>query len=119
MDLNGSSEREFWAEVSRRPGLFVSRPSFTSLTAYLNGYDAHAYRHGGSELDGWYDWLVARRGRECNHAWNGVVRHIALPEGWEVWELTPDQDRRVMEVFFELLDEFLAEQEQSRPDRRP
>ncbi|MGW5697254.1 hypothetical protein ACWEWX_42270 [Streptomyces asiaticus] len=40
-------------------------------------------RHGGNGLTGWDEWLVARRGHGCNHAWPGQVLHIALPNGWD------------------------------------
>ncbi|MFI5732354.1 hypothetical protein ACIA49_19700 [Kribbella sp. NPDC051587] len=111
MGLLDLSEREYWAYVSERPGMFVGRPRLASLEAYVDGYVAHAIRHGGPALEGWYEWLVARRGRECNHGWNGLVRHIALPDGWESWDLPPNQESHVIKVLFELLDEFLAEQE--------
>ncbi|WP_187414752.1 hypothetical protein [Nonomuraea sp. PA05] len=41
----------------------------------------------------------------------GQVRHIALPEGWERWELAGEEESRVVDVLFKLLDEFLAERE--------
>jgi hypothetical protein len=80
--LSGMTEREYFASVGRRPGMFVGKTSFHMLTAFLTGYDQHALRHGGPGLTGWHDWLVARRGRDCNHAWPGQVLHIALPNGW-------------------------------------
>jgi hypothetical protein len=39
------------------------------------------------------------------------VRHIALLAGWDERELTPEDESRVIEILFELLDEFLAERE--------
>jgi hypothetical protein len=41
------------------------------------------------------------------------VRHIALPDGWERWELTREEETKVIEVLFTLLDEFLAAREAS------
>ncbi|MFI6875193.1 hypothetical protein ACIBL6_17325 [Streptomyces sp. NPDC050400] len=111
MDLTGASEREYWATVAKRPGAFLGRTTLTGLVAYLEGYHQHSVRHGGPGLDGWREWLVARRGRDCNHAWPGQVRHLALPDGWESWELPAEQEQRVIEVLFELLDEFLSERE--------
>lgn len=86
------SEREYFANVAKRPGMFIGRSSFDGLTAYLEGYDQHARRHGGPGLDGWRDWLVARRGRGCS---------------------------RVIKVLFELLDEFLSERELAIGLRNP
>lgn len=97
--------------VGQRPHLFVGKTSFHVLTAFLTGYDEHALRHGGQGLTGWHDWLVARRGRDCNHAWPGQVLHLALPNGWHHWNLPPEDERHAIKVLFELLDEFTAERE--------
>lgn len=106
------SEREYFANVGQRPGTFVGRTSFHALTAFLTGYDQNSARHGAPGLTGWREWLVARRGQDCNHAWPGQVLHIALPDGWDnPWNLPPEKEARAIEVLFQLLDEFLAERE--------
>jgi hypothetical protein len=110
-DRMDMSEREFFADMARRPGLYVLGSSLAGLEAFLDGYDLHALRHGGPGLGSWRDWLVARRGRDCNHGWAGQVRHIALPDGWDSWSLSPEQEARVIRVLFGLLGEFLAERE--------
>jgi hypothetical protein len=110
------SEREYFGAVARWPQAYVGKASFHMMAAFLDGYDAHAGRCGRLGLSGWRDWLIARRGRECNHAWPGQVLHIALPHGWEnIWDLPPDDDKRALTVLFVLLDEFLAERE-TAPD---
>ncbi|WP_240776872.1 hypothetical protein [Nonomuraea basaltis] len=111
VDLAGMSEREYFTHVAKRLGMFVGGSRLAGLEGFLDGYDQHARRHGGPGLQGWREWLVARRGQDCNHGWHGQVRHIALPDGWKKWELTPEEESRVIEVLFELLDEFLAERE--------
>ena len=111
MDLVDMSEREYWAFVAKRPGMFVGRSTLTGLEAFLEGYDQHSMRHGGPGLSGWLDWLVARRSQHCNHAWPGQVRHLALPDGWDGEGLSADQEQHVIRVLFELLDQFLAERE--------
>ncbi|MCX2951589.1 hypothetical protein [Lentzea sp. NEAU-D7] len=94
--------------------MFVSRPSFDALTAFITGYDEAARRLGAPGLRGWSEWLVACRGRDCNHAWPGQVLHMAIPEGWEnLWALAPDVEARAIEVLFDLLDRFLAERDNS------
>jgi hypothetical protein len=104
-----ATEREHFQQIHRRPGMYLGWPSFHMATAYLDGYAAHARLHGGPGLDGWPAWVVARRGRECNHGWPGQVLHIALPEGFEnIAKLSPEQEQRAVDVLFELLDEFLA-----------
>ncbi|WP_329127505.1 hypothetical protein [Streptomyces sp. NBC_01465] len=110
--LSEMSEREYFANVGQRPGMFVGKTSFHMLTAFLTGYDQHALRHGGHGLAGWHEWLVARRGRDCNHAWPGQVLHIAIPGGWDsIWDLPPEDEKQAIKVLFELLDAFAAEHE--------
>ena len=106
------SEREYFASVGERPGMFIGHSSFHALTAFITGYDQSSARHGAPGLSGWHEWLVARRGRDCNHAWPGQVLHIALPDGWDnLWKLAPEHEARAIQVLFRLLDEFLAERE--------
>ncbi|MCC3768224.1 hypothetical protein [Streptomyces sp. UNOC14_S4] len=110
--LSELSERDYFASVRQRPGMFVGRASFPMLAAFLTGYDQHAIRHNGPGLVGWREWLVAHRGQDCNHAWPGQVLHIALPDGWDdMWCLPPEDERRAIDVMFQLLDVFLAERE--------
>ncbi|MDX3854144.1 hypothetical protein [Streptomyces sp. AK02-01A] len=109
------SEREYWANVAKRPGMFLGQVTLARLEAYVDGYAAHAQRHGGPGLDDWRQWLVARRGRECSHAWHIQVRHLALPEGSDFWDLSADQEQHIIKVLFALLDEFLAERATGAP----
>ncbi|MEV1173601.1 hypothetical protein [Nonomuraea sp. NPDC049784] len=107
-DLARMSEREYFAFVAERLGMFVVGSRLAGIEGFLDGYDHHALRHGGPGLSGWREWLVARRGQECGHGWAGQVRHIALLERCGQWELTRDEEAKVVEVLFTLLDEFLA-----------
>jgi len=121
------SERDYFANVGATPEMFVGRRTFHALTAFLIGYDASSARHGIPALAGWRDWLVARRGQDCNHDWPGQVLHIALPEGWDnPWKLPAGSEARAIKVLFQLLDEFLADRENSEgtevsraPEQRP
>ncbi|MFF1465928.1 hypothetical protein [Streptomyces mirabilis] len=107
--LSKMGEREYFASVGRRPGMFVGRTSFHMLAAFLTGYDQNAVRHGGPGLTGWHEWLVARRGKGCEHGWPGQVLHIAMPHGWDnLWDLPAEDEKRAIEVLFQLLDEFMA-----------
>jgi hypothetical protein len=98
-------------ERDARSGLEPGRTTLIDLEAFLEGYDQHSLRHGGPGLNGWQDWLVVRRGEDCNHAWPGQVRHLALPSGWDGDGLSADEEQHVIRVLFELLDQFLAERE--------
>ncbi|MER6007024.1 hypothetical protein ABT120_51395 [Nonomuraea angiospora] len=108
--LTQMSEREYFATIRRRPGMFVIGGRLAGLEAFLEGYDQHARRHGGPGLQGWTEWLIARRGETCNHHWSGQVRHIAL-DTWDRWELSAEQEELVIDTLFNLLDEYLAERE--------
>ncbi|MGV9386348.1 hypothetical protein ACWDRB_61830 [Nonomuraea sp. NPDC003707] len=112
-DVAAMTEREYFAFVAKRLGMFVAGSRLAGVEGFLDGYDQHALRHGGPGLRGWREWLVARRGQDCNHGWHGQVRHIALPDGWERWDLSREEEAKVIEVLFTLLDEFLAERELS------
>ncbi|GAA3001657.1 hypothetical protein [Actinokineospora diospyrosa] len=114
IDLRTAPDREYFAVVATHLGMFIGRSSYAGATAFLDGYDSAARRLGGTLLDGFREWLMARRGHECNHAWPGVVLHLALPEGWtNSADLPPEAETRAITVLFELLDEFLAERESS------
>lgn len=79
--LSEMTERECFACVRQRPGMFFGKTSFHLLTAFLTGYDQHAHRHGGQGLTG---WLVARRpspaaDAPAGHAWPGPGPPRRLP----------------------------------------
>ena len=118
--LSETSEREYFDSVRQRPGMFVGKVSFHMISAFLTGYDQHAIRHGDRGLAGWHEWLVARRGRDCNHTWAGHVLHIALPDGWDnFWDLPVEDEKHAIDVMFQLLDEFLAERDDTEPGQMP
>ncbi|MFJ8038927.1 hypothetical protein ACIRBX_00250 [Kitasatospora sp. NPDC096147] len=110
-NLTDLSEREYFALLSRRTGLYVGRPSFSSVAAFLVGYDQAARRHGGPGLDGWREWLMANHQAAGNLVWQAQVRQIALPDEEAGRDLTPDQEAHLLQVLFELLDGFLAERD--------
>ncbi|MEV0465666.1 hypothetical protein AB0I30_29815 [Nocardia tengchongensis] len=82
------------------------------MTCFLDGYDYAARRSGGQGLDGFREWLLANHlRRESNFSWSGVIKQIALPERDSDTDLSPEQELRVLEVLFDLLDRFLSERE--------
>lgn len=104
------SEREYFANARRRLPMYVIGGRLDRLGAFLDGYDQHALRHGGPGLRGWTDWLIAKRSQTCNQGWSGHIRHIALPDGWDRWDLP--QEQLVIDTLFDLFDEYLGSEEQ-------
>ncbi|MCO4695807.1 hypothetical protein LRR80_01859 [Streptomyces sp. RO-S4] len=108
------TEREYFAALGARPGMFVGTGSFPMAAAFLTGHDEHARERGGRGLTGWHEWLAARSGGESEgeQAWPTRVLRLALPGGWEsILNLPSDDERHAIKVLFELLDEFMAERE--------
>ncbi|MEU7632355.1 hypothetical protein AB0C34_20550 [Nocardia sp. NPDC049220] len=112
MDPNSLTEREYLRQFAARPGMFIGFTTVRGVTCFLDGYDYAARRSGGQGLDGFRDWLLANRlRRESSFAWSGVIKQIALPDWDFVTDLNREQETRILEVLFDLLDEFLAERE--------
>jgi hypothetical protein len=105
------SEREYFAQFAKRTSMYIVRPSLKGVTAFMVGYDQAAQRYGGSGLNGWRAWLMANYQVSTNLAWETQIREIALPDWKGGGDLTQEQEARVLEVLFELLDRFLAERD--------
>ncbi|AYF75907.1 hypothetical protein D7D52_21000 [Nocardia yunnanensis] len=112
VDPNDLTEREFVALFARRSGMYIGRPDVRGVTSFLNGYDAASRRSGRPLLDGFHEWLIANHiGHQNSLAWWALIELIALPDHDRAEALTPEQESRVLEVLFDLLDTFLAERE--------
>ena len=112
MDPNVLTEREYLRQFAARPGMFIGFTSVRGVMCFLDGYDYAARRSGGPGLDGFRDWLLTNHlRRQSSFAWTGVIKQIALPEWDFVTDLSPEQEIRILEVLFDLLDRFLAERE--------
>ncbi|MET0134168.1 MAG: hypothetical protein ABW215_11310 [Kibdelosporangium sp.] len=112
-ELMEMSEREYFGQFAKRPGMFIGRTTLGGVTAFMVGYDQAARRYGGPGLDGWREWLMANHEVSGNLVWEAQVRQIALPDRQGGPDLTPEQEARVLKVLFELFDEFLAERDSS------
>ncbi|WP_297626181.1 hypothetical protein [Nocardia sp.] len=111
-DPNDLTEREFIALFARRSGMYIGRPDVRGVTCFLNGYDAAARRGGRPLLDGFHEWLIANYiGHPNSLVWEALIELIALPDHDRADARTPEQEARVLEVLFDLLDKFLAERE--------
>jgi hypothetical protein len=66
------------ASVFRRTGMYVFRPDFFRIAAWLNGYDAAL--DDESLLHGFREWLVLRLDGGNNLIWEAVFLHLVMPE---------------------------------------
>lgn len=114
IDLDALDERQYFAQIAQRPGIFTGRVTYERMAQFLNGYDLGAQRAGGRGLDGIRDWLLVRLGGPSNLVWTSVVLQLAFP-GQDLYPdaLPPEQDEHALNVLFSLLDEFLAERDTS------
>ena len=89
-----------------RPGMYFGRAEAYRLDvveAFLLGRSSVS-----NELVGFREFLVLRLGDGNNLGPAGVARHLALP-GYRGGAITEEQEAVVLEVYLDLLDEFLAE----------
>ncbi|MGW4352434.1 hypothetical protein ACWELJ_10120 [Nocardia sp. NPDC004582] len=112
LDPNNVTEREYLLQFASRPGIYIGFTTVRGVTCFLDGYDYAVRRSGGQGLHGFRDWLLANHlRRESNFTWPGVIKQIALPERDSDTDLSPEEELRILEVLFDLLDRFLAERE--------
>ncbi|MDT0321864.1 hypothetical protein [Streptomyces millisiae] len=95
-----------WSFFRDHPGMIAQR--FEHLASYLDGYDLGATRHGGQGLGTWRQWLSDLRDADCAFGWRGHVMHLAGLNCADLHRLTPGQERLVIDVALELLDQYLA-----------
>ena len=50
IDLNQLDERQYFAQIAQRPGMFTGRVTYERMAQFLNGYDLGAQRAGGRGL---------------------------------------------------------------------
>lgn len=106
------TEREYLRQFATRPGMFIGFTTVRGVTCFLDGYDYAARRSGGRGLDGFREWLLINHfHRKSSLAWSGLITQIALPERNADTDFGPEKEIRILEVLFDLLDQFLAERE--------
>ncbi|WP_280435465.1 hypothetical protein [Nocardia carnea] len=106
------TEREYLRQFATRPGMFIGFTTVRGATCFLAGYDYAARRSGGRGLDGFREWLLTHHfHRRSSLAWSALITQIALPECDADTDVTPEEEIRILEVLFDLLDQFLAKRE--------
>lgn len=95
--------QEFWENFKKRPGMFVVRVSFETVTGFLTGYDVAAE---GALLNGFREWLAARLVSGWNLVWWALVAELVFPEGRPAEPWSHEDDQHAVGGLFRLLDEF-------------
>jgi hypothetical protein len=114
IDFDAMDERQLIAAIAQRPGMFIGRVTYERMAQFLSGYDLGAQRSGGPGLEGLREWLLDRLGHPSPLVWTSIVLQIALPDQDPYSEpFTPEQDQHALSMLFTLLDEFLAERDDS------
>ncbi|GAB4054465.1 hypothetical protein [Catellatospora paridis] len=104
MRIGVENHRNLIAEVRKRPGMWLIRPDFASVVAFVTGCD----EANASLLTGFREWLVTQVGSGDNHVWWSLVAHLTEPAGPKNFhQMEPALDTRAVETLFDLLDEFL------------
>ncbi|MGX1560490.1 hypothetical protein [Streptomyces sp. NPDC055506] len=104
------NDRELIAQIRARPGLYGLIGAYYPTVTFLDGYDLG---RSGALLQGFTDWLVARRGEQTSLGWQALVLEDAFPDaGIRHWTaLAEDQQQPAVDHLFTLLLAFLAERD--------
>jgi hypothetical protein len=103
-----SSYLELFANVRRRPSIYVGEARYRTVAAFVEGYD-QACHHG--VLVGFNEWLLVRLNDACltNLVWWALVCQAAFPKARDSQtDATADaaSERRAIDVLFQLVAEF-------------
>ncbi|MGC4812281.1 hypothetical protein ACLQ29_17295 [Micromonospora sp. DT228] len=105
MTITITNYRDLFANVRKRPGMWLIREDFASVVAFVEGCNQ---ANAGTLLSGFQPWLVTRAACLNNHVWWSIVAHLTEPTGPKnLRHMAPDLDARTVEALFDLLDEFL------------
>lgn len=105
MTITITNYRDLFANIRKRPRMWLIREDFATVVAFVDGCNEANAR---TLLTGFQPWLVTQAGCLDNHVWWSIVAHLTDPTGPKnVRDMAPDLDARTVETLFDLLDEFL------------
>ncbi|WP_345677776.1 hypothetical protein [Yinghuangia aomiensis] len=117
IDWVAMSEREYFANVAKRPSMFFPGTGYRAAICFLEGYGQSAARRGGSWLPGWQQWLHQRVGETGNLGWIAHVLMLVGPDlGRRIDSFTAEENERAVARLFQLIDEYLALRESEADD---
>jgi hypothetical protein len=91
--------------VCKRPGMYVPSPYFSSVCAYICGFDQ---ARDGGPLAGFHEWLVVRADGGDNLHWVGLVELILQPGADRTGPLTAEQEASCLKGMADLFEEFFG-----------
>ena len=103
--------RKLFATVRCRIGMYFMVGSYVEVVAFVIGCDAANASH---LLHGLNEWLIVRHDRGGNLFWGARVLSAAFPSEPHMWNgsnLTTEQNAKMVDAIFDLLDQFLCERD--------
>ena len=91
--------------LCKRPGMYVRSAYFSSVCAYINGYDE---ARDGGPLAGFREWLIVRADGGNNLTWDGLVMLLVMPDADQTGPLAADQETRLLQGMAGLFEEFFG-----------
>ncbi|MFB0618674.1 hypothetical protein [Streptomyces sp. AGS-58] len=104
------TDTELIASIRDRPGMYCLDGSYYAAAMLVAGIDLG---RSGRLLDGFREWLLARKGEESSFVWILLVLEDAFPDaGIRHWsQLTDDRQQQAVSHLFALLLAFLSERD--------
>ena len=105
---------DLFRQVCERPGMYLSNPSYESVSAFILGFDLASE---GGVLHGFREWLVVRNDGGNSLAWHDLVLYAAFPQDpapRERASASSDAAKHAIRTLLELVREFSADR--SKPE---
>lgn len=104
------TDRELIESIRDRPEMYCLDGTYCAAAMFVAGIDLGT---SGRLLDGFREWLLARKGDESSYMWIPLVLEDAFPgAGIRRWkQLTPEQQQPAVDHLFTLLVAFLSERD--------
>ncbi|MFI2765456.1 hypothetical protein ACH5A3_42690 [Streptomyces echinatus] len=102
--------KELIESIRDRPGMYALDGTYYATVMLVVGIDLGM---SGRLLDGWRDWLLARKGEPNSRMWICLVLEDAFPGAgiWHWSHLTQEQQQHAVDHLFTLLIAFLSERD--------
>ncbi len=92
--------------LRNRPEMFVHRNDFSSVAAFVDGYNSAC---DGGPLCGFREWLALRANCGSNWTWSALVLHLAGAIEHSGQSLKPEHESAAIDALFSLFEQFSME----------